>query len=408
MAAFGVTRNDLLLDPFCGTGTTLVEARKHGIPSVGCDAHPFAALVSRVKTNWELEPKLLKHHLSRIVRRGEALMLKHGLASLSLEAKLFQEHQKLEGNGYTLTEDEEKLLPTGFLSHRPLQRLLILRDEIEAELQRRPCGYREFFLLSLSAVVANGAGNFAFGPEIYRTKPKADYDVLGHFARHTHQMLAELTRIRSVMPAPPRCDVCCADARELAEIPGDISAVITSPPYPNEKDYTRTTRVESIIVGLLRDRESLRRVKESLLRSNTRNIFVQDSDADEVTEFRSIQAVCKQIEQRRIELNKDSGFERLYHKVVAHYFGGMRRHLRALRPKLRRGARLAYVVGDQLSFLMVPVATAKLLAEVARAEGYKTIGCDLWRERIGTKVRNSQTNEKTVRVREEILILYRN
>ena len=76
MSAFGVTRNDLLLDPFCGTGTTLVEARKHGIPSAGCDAHPFAALVSRVKTNWELDPKLLQHHLSRLLRYGETLMFK--------------------------------------------------------------------------------------------------------------------------------------------------------------------------------------------------------------------------------------------------------------------------------------------------------------------------------------------
>jgi hypothetical protein len=404
MSSFGVGREDLILDPFCGTGTTLVEAMKHGVPSVGCDAHPFAALVSRVKTNWDLDPKLLEHHLKRILRRAEVLMLKHGLASLSLEARLFQERPRLDQNGYSLTDDEEKLLPTGFLSHRPLQRLLILRDEIDAELENRPRAYREVFLVSLSSVVANGAGNFAFGPEIYRTKPKRDYDVLGHFARHTHQMVSELTRIRSATPAPPRCDVHCTDARELAGVPDGISAVITSPPYPNEKDYTRTTRVESIIVGLLRDRQSLRQVKESLLRSNTRNVFVDD-DGNEVKDFKSIQAVCKQIEQRRIELEKNSGFERLYHKVVAHYFGGMRRHLRSLRPRLRRGASLAYVVGDQLSFLMVPVATAKLLAEVASAEGYKTVGCDLWRERVGTKVRNSLTNEKTVRVREEVLLL---
>jgi len=32
-------------------------------------------------------------------------------------------------------------------------------------------------------------------------------------------------------------------------------------------------------------------------------------------------------------LGKTSGFERLYHKVVAHYFGGMRRHFRALYKK---------------------------------------------------------------------------
>jgi hypothetical protein len=405
LSAFGITRKDLLLDPFCGTGTTLVEARKEGIPSVGCDAHPFAALVSRAKTNWELDSKLLKHHLSRITCRANILMLEHGLASPTSDAKRLHQTQQLERNGYALTENEEELLPTGFLSDRPLRRLLILRDEIEAELGRRASAYREFFLLALSFVVANGAGNFAFGPEIYKTKPKPDYDVLGHFIRHAHRMIAELTRIRISIPNPPRCKVFGTDARDLADLPEDISAVITSPPYPNEKDYTRTTRVESVLLGLLRDRQSLRQVKESLLRSNTRNVFAADCDADEISEFRSIQAVCKRIEQRRIELSKDSGFERLYHKVVAHYFGGMRRHLRALRPKLRPGARLAYVVGDQLSFLMVPVATANLLAEVASAEGYKTIGCDLWRERVGTKVRNSPTTEKSVRVREEILLL---
>ncbi len=48
--SFNLGAKDLLLDPFCGTGTTLVEAKKHRIPSVGCDAHPFAALVSRVKS----------------------------------------------------------------------------------------------------------------------------------------------------------------------------------------------------------------------------------------------------------------------------------------------------------------------------------------------------------------------
>jgi DNA modification methylase len=405
ISTFGLTQSDLLLDPFCGTGTTLVEARKLGIPSVGCDAHPFAALVSRVKTNWDLDPKLLQHHLSRLLRRCEMLMLKHGLESLSLEAKFFQERKDQEPNGYGLTEDEEKLLPTGFLSHRPLQRILILRDEIEAELERRGPALREFFLLSLSFVVANGAGNFAFGPEIYRTKPKADYDVLGHFARHTHRMIGDLAKIRATAVQPVRCEIVCADARELIQMPEGISAVITSLPYPNEKDYTRTTRVESIIVGLLRDRQTLRQVKESLLRSNTRNIFVEDADADEVKDFRSIQTVCQQIEERRVELDKDSGFERLYHKVVAHYFGGMRRHLRALRSKLRTRARLAYVVGDQLSFLLVPVATARLLAEVAAAEGYETVGCDLWRERVGTKVRNSPSNQKTVRIREEILLL---
>lgn len=38
-----------ILDPFCGSGTTLVEAARAGIPSVGIDLHPLACLISKVK-----------------------------------------------------------------------------------------------------------------------------------------------------------------------------------------------------------------------------------------------------------------------------------------------------------------------------------------------------------------------
>jgi len=283
-------------------------------------------------------------------------------------------------------------------------RLLIVRDEIESQCRREEPAH-DFFYIALAHTIANGAGNFAFGPEIYRTKAKSDYDVLGHFARQSALMIEELKYVQKQGFANVPCVVNADDARVLRSAPEGVSAVITSPPYPNEKDYTRTTRVESLLLKILADRAGLRAVKESLLRSNTRNIFVSDRDGEEAAEFNSIQSVCRQIEQRREELGKTSGFERLYHKVVAHYFGGMRRHFRALYPKLRRGARLAYVVGDQLSFLMVPVRTAALLGEVAIAEGYKVVGCDLWRERIGTKVRNCPDKKTTVRVVEEVLIL---
>jgi hypothetical protein len=405
LTAFDLGQSALVLDPFCGTGTTLVECKKQGVPSAGCDAHPFAAMVSRVKTSWGLEVAALKRHFKRILRNAQADADSNGLQALSFEAEMLQEKVSSVRDSLRLTEDEEKLLPAGFLSQRPLQRLLILRDEIARSVGNASEPEREFFLIAFAHVVANGAGNFAFGPEIYRTKPKPDYDVLGHFARQADAMINQLVSAQATGLVNTPSRVFLDDARKLEHIPSDISAVITSPPYPNEKDYTRTTRVESILLRLVSDKFSLRGMKESLLRSNTRNVFVRDKDGEEVREFASIQKVCQAIENRRVELSKDSGFEKLYHRVVSHYFGGMRRHLRALKPKLRRKAKLAYVVGDQLSFLMVPVATATLLSEVAAAEGYKTLAIELWRERVGTKVRNSITKEKTVRVREEILVL---
>ena len=402
---FEIRGPDLLCDPFCGTGTTLVEAKKCGVRSVGCDAHPFAVLVSRVKTNWSLDVKLLLPLLRRIVAGAEGQMIRHGLPPLSLWTPVVRETETGQRNGYRLSEDEEKLLPTGFLSERPLQRLLILRDEIDQLTEGHPQEIRDFFLLAMAHVITNGAGNFAFGPEIYRTKPRSDYDVLEHFASRAALMIAEMERAQIARDDKVTAQVLQDDARRMEHVPSGLAGVITSPPYPNEKDYTRTTRVESLLLGILKNRQQLRSVKESLLRSNTRNVFVADKDADEVAGFTAIQTVSQKIERRRIQLGKTSGFEKLYHKVVGHYFGGMRQHFRVLRPKLKPKAFAAYVLGDQLSFLMVPVATAELLGEVAKAEGFRVVGRELWRERVGTKVRNSETNQRTVRVREEILVL---
>ena len=42
----------VVLDPFCGTGTTLVECKKLGIESVGVEPNPMAHFASEVKTDW--------------------------------------------------------------------------------------------------------------------------------------------------------------------------------------------------------------------------------------------------------------------------------------------------------------------------------------------------------------------
>lgn len=51
IAVLGCPENSIVLDPFCGSGTTLVEAQRAGFHSIGIDLNPIACLISRVKTN---------------------------------------------------------------------------------------------------------------------------------------------------------------------------------------------------------------------------------------------------------------------------------------------------------------------------------------------------------------------
>jgi hypothetical protein len=176
-----------------------------------------------------------------------------------------------------------------------------------------------------------------------------------------------------------------------------VDAVITSPPYPNEKDYTRTTRLESVILGLINSKQELRRVKTELVRSNSRNVYRSDDDDQYIAGLREVEDIAAEIERRRIAMGKTSGFERQYPRVTRLYFGGMARHLAALRPVLKPGALLAYVVGDQASYLRVMIRTGHLLAIIAQGLGYEVETVDLFRTRFATATR--------AQLREEIVVL---
>ena len=79
------------------------------------------------------------------------------------------------------------------------------------------------------------------------------------------------------------------------------------------------------------------------------------------------------------------------------YFGGMKRHLADMRTCLKPGARLAYVVGDQASYLQVMIRTGRLLADIAESLGYEVTSLDLFRTRLATATKQQ--------LREEVLVL---
>ncbi len=110
-----------------------------------------------------------------------------------------------------------------------------------------------------------------------------------------------------------------------------------------------------------------------------------------------IQRLAQAIESRRVQLAKTSGFERMYARVTKLYFGGMARHLADLRDALRPGAQLAYVVGDQASYLRIMIRTGRLLADIAQTLGYELVGIELFRTRLATATK--------AQLREEIVLL---
>lgn len=376
LSKFEVSGCQRVLDPFCGTGTTVVECKKLGIPSVGIEANPMAWFAGSIKLDWTPNPTGLLETAQQIGATAELLMER--------EAETLR----------TLPEASQNIILANSISPLPLHKTLVLLEQIQ--LQAAPT-YVRHLKLALAKAVTTSISNLHFGPEVGVGKAKLDATVVADWLKQVHDMAEDLHQLQFLKDIPAR--VHHADARQLPGVlePESIDAVITSPPYPNEKDYTRTTRLESVLLGFIQNKAELRSLKEGLLRSNTRNVFKTDTDDIWISQHEEIQQIAKTIEERRIALGKTSGFERLYHRSVKLYFGGMAKHLADLRSVLRPGAQLAYVVGDQKSYLQVMIRTGELLADLAQGLGYEVVGIDLFRTRLSTATKEQ--------MREEVVLL---
>ena len=391
--AFGARSSETVLDPFCGAGTTLVECKKLGIPSVGIESNPMAYFASLVKVDWSVDLLALSDYADEVTASVTKDSENYGAGDWN-GLPLFQTNGESQPSLRTLPPEQSRLLLKDSISPTPLHRTLVLLDAIDTLGNQQ---LRNYGRLALANALVHRISNLKFGPEVGVGRVKDDAPVLDAWLDCIRSIARDVRLVNGRNGVPAH--VFKADSRGIDSVlePASVDAVITSPPYPNEKDYTRTTRLESVVLGLIRNRHELRSLKQGLVRSNTRGVYKSDTDDREVSEHAEIQDIARSIERRRVELGKTSGFERLYPRVTQLYFGGMARHLASLRPALKPRAKLAYVVGDQASYLRIMIRTGTLLADLARSLGFRVIGIDLFRTRQSTVTGES--------LREEVVLL---
>lgn len=192
-------------DPFCGSGTVLVEAMRSGRPCFGSDINPLGIEVARLRTSrWD-------------PRRGEAF--------LAAAARAHEDAaERRETRFGALARGERSY------ARHVLAQLISLRAAIEAEQDEE---LRHPMLLALSALLAR----FATRPG--REAPNVNRRaVRDHFAQRCEQIVqAQVGFDREVLRRLPDARLRLVDVRRTGWPPRSADAIVTALPSPGVYDY---------------------------------------------------------------------------------------------------------------------------------------------------------------------------
>ncbi|HEY4056872.1 MAG TPA: DNA methyltransferase [Kofleriaceae bacterium] len=233
--------NSLVVDPFCGSGTTLVEARAAGLRAVGSDLNPLAILIARAKT-WTVPQR----------RRNEMRDLGHRIAGEALEAGKAarrsgaQSIEKRKPKGFDPNARDRKLA-SWFAPHvrRELELIAGMLDDMREDDPEMA----DVLTACLSSILYKVSSRTSDTDATWVDKQVGRGAAARHFAQRVlllHAGLADLAKAGG----PP--DVVQHDARTLGDLVPDgmAASVITSPPYAGTYDYTEHQRLRFDFLGL--------------------------------------------------------------------------------------------------------------------------------------------------------------
>ncbi|MCS7115928.1 MAG: class I SAM-dependent methyltransferase [Nitrososphaerota archaeon] len=198
-----------VLDPFCGSGTTLLVAKEFGIDGCGVDASPLAVFVTQVKVaDYDVE------ELNRV--------------SEDIFSKSFRK----------CDIGEVSWLTKAAFSKHALEDIAFFKEELKRIDDPK---VRNFFTLALM----NSANKVSYAIKdgsYIRIRKKPHPPLRKVFKAVVKKMIKDLKKFKF---KGSKIDVILGDARKLEFLPDEeFDLIVTSPPYLNKIEYTKVYRIE--------------------------------------------------------------------------------------------------------------------------------------------------------------------
>ncbi len=250
--------NELVMDPFVGSGTVLVECMAAGRACIGSDVDPLSVFISRVKTT-PLHPVRLSVAFARLLKTVEPFRRSPRRYRELMHADLDDEEYAAESVGLWVPAIPN--LAHWFRRYVVVD-LAILRQSIDG--LGLPAPERRFLLLCFASVIRNASNADPVpvsGLEV--TAHMRRLDAVGRvvdpfllFERKTRRAIQDMAELWELSAGRGGARVIRADATRISgSVRTTVDCVITSPPYHGAVDYYRRHQLETYWLGLAKNHQ---------------------------------------------------------------------------------------------------------------------------------------------------------
>jgi len=367
----------IILDPFAGVGTTLLEGMKRGCDVIGFEINPYAALVCKAKLS-AAELRLSK--LRAVIQDLEHL---HDI----VETKANCPSSRPPANFTTRSR---------FLSLAVEREVLLLQDFINGI---EGGVIRDLLRVALGSILV-AVSNYSYEPSLCRRSSVGKEnilhaDVINMFKSKLQQMELDILFLQRHMRQLghlPSARLHTSSYLAAADVlpPHCVDMLITSPPYLNNYHYVRNTRPHLHWLSLVEDNNDLKRIEEESFGKFWQSVRAS-APMGLSFDLPELSALLDTIRQRNSEKGVYGGSG--WANYAATYFNDCETFFSITRRLMKPGGRAAIVIGNSI-LQGVHVETDRYMAKIAGLHGFAVEGNHRVRKkRTGSSIIGSSVRE---------------
>lgn len=363
-----------IMDPFMGSGTTLVEARDLGHSFIGVELNPLAYLMALGKKTYEELPALDYDSLFQSLRSSKKTYFEDEVREYLMNwfpEKHFTDLETIVAGIHTL-QPRQQIIPSIVLSN--LLREHSLQDPRDLRIRRRTSVPESLVLLD------------SFQKELGIVQNK-------HAGWITNFGRKKLNSVK----------IFNHDSKNLRDLKlGKIDGTVSSPPYATALPYIDTYRLSMVALGLITPKSILSQEKALI---GARDISTSDKGLYEQHLLhlpKKVQGLIKEI-HNQIELDESAGFRKKASPyALARYFFSMQQVIKGLYDIQNKTAKNFWVIGPnkiKINNQWETIDTPLLVGELAKHVGFKKVDIEPVQayNRYGLHSKNSISMESILR-----------